>query len=521
MRAAIYARVSGSRQEQEQTIASQVEALRGHVRDQGWALDERHVYTDDGVSGTRLDRPALDGLRDAVAEGQVDVIVLTCPDRLARNYVHQWVLLDEFQRQDVQVAFQNRPITATAEDQLLLHVQGAMAEYERAKILERTRRGRLYKARTGGMLGWGLAPFGYRHVRHPDRRGGTAAVEETQALWVRKMFAWLLEDHLGCRQIAHRLTAAGVRSPRRARHWYPSTVALILKNPVYTGRSYYNRTETIHEAVSRGAGRPEGRRRSVHVRPREDWIEIRVPALVDTETFQRAQERLRRNQSDSARRTRPGSYLLRGVVRCGRCGHRMNGYRNAAYPYYACVAHQYPDQTATAVRCSHRPVRADFLDEFVWNHLRSLLLRPGLLEDQLRQQRQAGSASPVSYEKQFASIERHIEAQNRRLDRLLDLYEDGSLDKHAFQERQRALQTRVDALRREHDDLARQQRDTTREASLLEGVDLFRSVVQAGAERASFDDRQRICRLVIERIDVDGEDVVIKHILPALQNTAQ
>lgn len=219
MRASIYARVSGARQEQEQTIASQLDQLRTFVQQRGWTLDERHVFADDGVSGARLDRPALDGLRDAAAEGQVDVVVFTCPDRLARSYVHQWVLLEELQKHGVEVAFIKRPITATPEDQLLLHMQGAIAEYERSKILERTRRGRLYKARQGEMLLWGTAPFGYRYVRHADRRGGKAVIDENEAAWVRKMYEWLLNEGLSLGRIAERLTEAGVAS-RHSDHWY-------------------------------------------------------------------------------------------------------------------------------------------------------------------------------------------------------------------------------------------------------------------------------------------------------------
>lgn len=518
MRAAIYAQVSGSRQEQEQTIDSQLDALRVHVREQSWVLDERHVYTDNGVSGCRLDRPGLDGLRDTISEGQVDVVVVSSPDRLARSFVHQWVLMEDLQKHGVSVVFLNRPISNTAEDQLLLQVQGAIAEYERAKILERTRRGRLYKARTGAMLGWARAPFGYRCVRGLNRR--VAEVDEAQAMWVRKMFEWLLSDSLGCRQIASRLTEAGVPPPRRAHHWYPSTVALILKNSSYMGRAYYNRRELTRETVTRGPGRPEGQKRRTRERPREEWIEIRVPGIVDATTFQRAQMKLKTNKQESARRTRPGEYLLRGLLRCGACGGRMNGYRNLPHGYYACIASRDPVRTASGTKCTNRPVRADFLDQFVWDHLQSLLVQPGILENQLREQRNAGVGTANSYQAQTGELDKQIAAQTKRIERLLELYEDGSVDMEIFKERQQVLRGKIEGLERERAEIRRQQEESETHSRLLEGVETFRTAIQSGITRANFNDRQKICRLVMEQVDVNGEEIVIKHLLPTMQNTS-
>lgn len=519
-RAAIYARVSGNRQEKEETIASQLDQLRSHVRERAWELDERHVFTDDGVTGSRLDRPGLDGLRDAAADGQIDKVVITCPDRLARCYPHQWVLMEELQKHGVEVEFLNRPIGATAEDQLLLNVQGAIAEYERAKILERTRRGRLYRARAGEMLNWSRAPFGYRYQKHPDRRGGTALIDESEAKWVRKIFEWVLVDGVATRVIAQRLTQAGVR-PRVANHWYPSTVREMLKNPVYMGRAYYNRRELVRQTVDRGPGRPLGEKISVRFRPREEWIEIRVPAIVDEETFQRAQARLRLNKRESRRRTGPGRFLLRGLVHCTSCGGRMTGRGNHQYPSYSCVASTRPWDTASLWKCPQRGVRADFLDALVWKHLQNLLTNPGVLEAQLNLQKQSAGPPHITHDQQIIRLGRDIEAQNRRMERLLDLYQDGAIEKDAYKERQQALQDKVTSLQREVTDIQRQRDDAEREARLLEGVDSFRSTIKTGIENGTFDDRQRICRLIIDRIEISGNDLIVKHVLPAAVNTAQ
>ena len=147
MRAAIYARVSTGRQERDQTIDGQLTALRQWATDRGHELRPEHVFTDEGYSGARLDRPGLDRLRDAAREGELDVLAVHSPDRLARKYTYQVLLLEEFRKAGCEVAFVQRPVTDDPHDQLLLQIQGAVAEYERAVLGERFRRGKLQKAR--------------------------------------------------------------------------------------------------------------------------------------------------------------------------------------------------------------------------------------------------------------------------------------------------------------------------------------------------------------------------------------
>src|SRR6266704_260682 len=161
---AFYARVSSEAQALAHTIDSQVAALNERIAADGQQLEPDHGYVDDGCSGTNLQRPALERLRDAVASGQVERLYVHAPDRLARRHAHQALLMEEFRRAGVEVVFLNRPIGGTAEDDLLLQMQGVIAEYERAKILERSRRGRRHAAQSGSVGALTGAPFGYRYV---------------------------------------------------------------------------------------------------------------------------------------------------------------------------------------------------------------------------------------------------------------------------------------------------------------------------------------------------------------------
>src|SRR5919107_5107666 len=242
-RVAIYARVSAEFHNSNQTIASQLEALRARVASDGQRLPIDQVFIDDGYSGATVARPALEQLRDLAAAGALDRVYVHSPDRLARRYAYQVLLVDELHRAGVEIVFLNRPIGGSAEDDLLLQVQGMVAEYERAKILERSRRGRRHAARSGLISAIGRVPFGYRYVTK-DEGGGVARVEavEEEARWVRLLFAWIGLDRLSLREACRRLQEAGRLTRTGLARWDPTTVALMLRNTAYVGRAVFGRS---------------------------------------------------------------------------------------------------------------------------------------------------------------------------------------------------------------------------------------------------------------------------------------
>jgi site-specific DNA recombinase len=174
LRPALYARVSSKQQSQANTIASQKEALQLRLKADGLHLEAELCFIDDGYSGGTLLRPALERLRDQAAAGAFDRLYVHSPDRLARHYPYQVVLVEELQRHGVDIVFLNHDIGRSPEDNLLLQVQGMMAEYERAKILERSRRGKRHAARAGVVNVLSGAPYGYRYVGKSRATAGPA-----------------------------------------------------------------------------------------------------------------------------------------------------------------------------------------------------------------------------------------------------------------------------------------------------------------------------------------------------------
>src|SRR5215212_6452134 len=283
MRVALYARVSTESQQARGTIGSQLAVLRERVAVEG---DEPVAeFRDDGHSGARLDRPGLDALREAAEAGLIERVWCLSADRLARVYAYQVIVLDELGRHGVGVRFTDAPpIDDDPQAKLLVQVQGVIAEYERAKIAERYRRGKLHRARAGEVFFWKV-PYGYRRVA--------------------------ADPGASIRQICHELHDRGIPSPTGKPIWGTSTLQRLLANEAHIGRVYYNRRETINGApASRGARRTKTRYRE---RPREEWITIPVPAIIDPDTFERAQQVSHENPKWSPRGIEPGHWLLRGL----------------------------------------------------------------------------------------------------------------------------------------------------------------------------------------------------------------
>jgi len=229
---AIYARVSTHRQAQGLSVEDQLERLRAEAGRQGYEVTPEHLYRDDGYSGNRLNRPGLDRLRDHAALAEIDVILITAPDRLARKYVHQMLLLEEFEKRGCAVEFLERPMSDDPHDHLLLQIRGAVAEYERSLISDRMRRGRLNKVRAGTLMPWTKLPYGYRS--DPDRPRDPAGLrlEPVEAALVGQMFAFYAETGATLYSVAKRLTDAGLPTPTGKPRWNVASLRGILKNPI-------------------------------------------------------------------------------------------------------------------------------------------------------------------------------------------------------------------------------------------------------------------------------------------------
>ncbi len=517
-RTALYARVSTTRQQEDRTVASQVAALEKAAESMGLVVAAEHRYVDEGYSGSRLDRPGLDALRDAAADGLLDLVLVYAPDRLARHYVYQQLVLEELGKRGVQVHFLERPVSQKPEDLLLVQMQGVIAEYERAKILERTRRGRLHKVKSGQMLPFNHPPYGYRVVRTPQVPQGVVVIDEVEAMHVRQMFGWVLEEELSARQVAGRLNAQGVR-PRKARLWRQSTVYTLLTNPAYAGMASYGKREPVEPTRPRNPGKyRKNAKSSYRARPRAQWLQVPVPALIEEQQQCEVRERLARNKLLSPRNVRH-DYLLRTLVVCGPCGLRMKCHRSNRRPehpyeyhYYAC-AHRAAVDTGRPERCSARRVRAEQLDAVVWKALCDWLQQPQMLQREVETWLESRENSQAAHQERvrLEGACRHLQGQ---IDRLIDAYQQGALGVDELKARRERLEASLQATRARVEHLEAQHAEGVRLERLGAELEAFATAIRDGLEALDFAGRQRLVRLIVERVIVQGEDVTIEHAVP-------
>lgn len=515
---ALYARVSSQRQAEGATIASQVAALRERIVLDGETVDEERVFLDDGVSGATLVRPALERLRDLSWAGGVDRVYVHSPDRLARKFSHQALLLEEFQKHGVEVVFLNQGSReASPENTMLVQMQGMFAEYERAKILERSRRGRRHAARQGKVSVLGHAPYGYRYVRKRDGDGAARYdVMAEEAGVVRDVFAWVGVEGLSLRGVAARLSERGVKTLKGGAAWDIATLRGMLLNPAYTGTARYGKTRISPRKPGRRAkrGDPAVPRREyvTCAAPLSEQEPIAVPRIVSDELFASAAARLEENRRRHREQKDGTTFLLSGLLVCGVCGGAYCGRRNPAKRdgtrpvWYRCLGTDRHRRGGVAV-CSNGAVDGASLEARVWSDVRSLLEDPERLRAEFERRLGEGSGDPA----EASSRESAIRLGKGRLARLIDAYEQGLIDREEFEPRVRRAK---EQLARDEEALRVLRRQTSQAAELrvaLEGVQTFARELGTRLDEADGSLRRSLLKLLVKQIEVDAEAIRITY----------
>src|SRR5215207_8648550 len=511
MRAAIYARVSTPRQARERNTDQQVARLKRYAEQKGWVLDGGRVYLDESYSGASLNRPGLDALRDAAAMAEFEVVLVAAPDRLARNYVHQVLLLEELQGRGCRVEFLERPMSQDPNDQLLLQIRGAVAEYERTLIAERMRRGRLAKLRAGQLLPWMRVPFGYRTDPERPRDPAGLRVEGYEAAIVRQMFAWYLEREATLGSVARLLMEGGVLTPTGKDTWSRSTIRGILKNPAYVGNAYGHCTHLLPAKSRRSPLEPVGAGLTAKRRPEEEWIPISVPQIVECETFDLVQEKLSHNSRFASRNNKSHRYLLRTLVSCGACGQGSRARTTwDGRSYYVCRGHS---EIVAEQRCRARHAPGAQLDELVWEELCEVLSHPEHVEFALRRAH-GGEWLPQELKARLESVGQAIAQTERQRERLLDAYLGGVLELAEFERKRKELEGRTDALLAQERQQEASARERTELAAIADSIAEFCERLRAGLADATFEQKRRLVELLIDRVIVTDEEVEIRYVVP-------
>ena len=518
--AAIYARVSSARQKKDETIASQTAALRAHAEQLGLEIPGEWVFEDEGHSGATLIRPALEQLRDLVAGAGIDMVLCYSPDRLARKFAYQALLIEEFTRAGTKVEFVKGPRGDTPEDQLLVQFQGMFAEYEKAQIMERYRRGKAHRAKTGSINVLGGAPFGYRYIRKTENTGAAYEIVEHEAVLVAEIFGRYADGGASIAELTRWLTDSGVPTRTGKHRWDRSVVWGMLRNPAYAGRAVFGKTMVIHESpglnrVARLQGRGTPRACKTADRPREEWTEIPVPAIIDEDTFERAAARLADNKRFASRNAKVPS-LLQGLAACSSCGYAY--YRtstrttNKKIYYYRCLGSDDYRYEGGRV-CANKPVRADYLDQLVWNHLTGLLADPQLIRTEIdKRLDSAKTTNPVVQQRK--RLETALTKTSRAITTMIEALSEQLITIDELRARMPDLRARETNLRNQIQAIDTQAADRDAYLKLADDLEGFLAQLRTNAQTSTVEERQRVLRLLVKDVLVGADKITIRHRIP-------
>jgi len=526
LRVGLYARVSGEQQAKEGTIESQLEMVTQRLASDGFECDPELRFVDDGWTGRTVVRPGLERLRDQAAAGAIDRLYVLDPDRFSRKYAYQVLILEELTRHGVEVVFLCNPLGGTPAENLLVQVQGIIAEYEEAKILERSRRGKRHAAREGSVSVLSGAPYGYRYVGKHDGDGEARyQVVAPEARVVRMIFAWVGQERCSIGEVCRRLKREGVSTRTGKAVWDRSVVWSILKNPAYKGTAAFGKTRSgpfKPQKLRPQRGRPQFPKRPVSrvETASDDRIFINVPAIVDAAVFEAVESQLEENRQRQRARPSGGRYLLQGLIVCKRCGYGCYGKptsRGSArgrvpYAYYRCTgsdAYRFGGQRL----CWNKQVRTDLLDAAVWADVRNLLSEPERIRAEYERRRQKPKPDDS---RELDQVTKLINQVKRSISRLIDAYEEGLLEKSEFEPRISTARQRLSRLVEERTRKADEESQELELRLLIGQLEEFTGQVSESLREPDWATQRKIIRALVKRVEIDeGEVRIVYRVSPS------
>jgi len=442
---ATYARVSENPDENEQTIKNQSMIFNEFAGKNNWHIVQE--YKDDDWSGDILERPALDKLRlDAKNKNRIwEAVLIYDPDRLARRYSYQELIMDELREAGVEVIFVTVPAPKNSEDKILHGVRGLFAEYERAKITERFRLGKLRKAREGHILT--TKPlYGYSYIPKIGKIHGYYEINPEEARIVKMIFSWVGNDGMTLRGVVKKLHELGIK-PRQSKRdvWNTGTLSTMLRHKAYIGEAHWGSSyAVIPERPLKNEKYKKNKKTSRRMRPEEEWIIIPVPVIIEPKLFEKAGRQLKENFK-LCKRNKKNEYLLAGKIECV-CGRKRagEGYYNKPNLYYRCE-----DRVLSfplPPKCKKRGVNARIADDLVWKKIAELMSSPKLLTEQVNRWFKNRQSKAQSELVDIDALKKEVNALNKQIDRYNKGYGAGAFTLEQLKEYTVPLREKIDNL---------------------------------------------------------------------------
>jgi len=491
---AIYCRVSTALQEQEKTIESQVAELEEICKKQDVQIIKK--YLDDGFSGANLDRPALDQLRTDASKGIFERIYFHSNDRLSRNLTNQGIIVEELEKKEIEVFFYDKPIADTPEGKFLFQILGAAAEFEKAKILERTRRGKLYKAKRGIVVG-GIPPFGNNYIKKTKEREGYYETNEEEANTV-ILIADLYLKVGSVRAVARELTKRDIK-PRKGGQWRTSTLHGILRNETNIGTTYFNK----RYAIETNNGKQKYKKRiktGTKLREKKEWIPIPVTPIMPKEKFYAIQALLVKNHK--VFNNGKHSYLLSGLVKCGICDSTYSGELSHGHPFYRCNNRHrtFP----LPKECNAKMVSADKLDTAIWNTVSEAIKNPRILTDYILQTTKEIQEDEETINKEKEQLFKKREDLRHKKNRMLEIYSDAIITKEELSEKMEDYAKQDKELSQKIEEIDTKLGQEINRPLMIQDIEYFCQVATTKIENLSLEEKHWLLMCLVEKIVFDS-----------------
>ncbi|MHB8579142.1 MAG: recombinase family protein [Ignavibacteriaceae bacterium] len=504
---AIYARVSSERQKEEGTIASQIAEVEKAITANGDIYVKK--YIDDGYSGELFERPGLDQLRTEAKKKLFSKVYVLSPDRLARKHHYAAIIMEDLSRSGVDMIFVNRPIGDTIEDKLLFNVQSIIAEYEKAKILDRLRRGKLFKIKQGNILG-NTPPYGYSYVKDEKSRHGWYEVNETEAQTVRLIFrCYTSNECSGLGGLRRELYRLNIKNRGGTNKWSQSMVARVVSNETYIGTTYWGKFKSVEGESRKGYRRLLNTKRIR--RPKEEWLPISVPAIIDESQFRKAELKRATNKSLSPNKVK-NYYLLRGLMEHS-CGAPIYSKLCHGRKYYICSSRK--NSFIEKSKCpGSRHYNGDDLESLVWNEFLKIVQSPAMLKQRISQRKNNSDSEKTTIESRIKDIDNSIAREVDKRNRLVVAYSESAITLEELKIQRDEIQKAIDSKISEKERLFSSLNTKFEEIPRTINLESFSAKIKSLLKDIDVSMKQAILRYFINRIVLDGDTANIKAVLP-------
>lgn len=429
------------------------------------------------------------------------------------------ILIEEFEKNGVDVIFLNfQKLNDNPESQLLLQMQGMIAEYERSKIMERHRRGRIHAAKKGSVNVLSGAGYGYRYIdKHTGQGEASYEIVEEEAEVIRKIFNWIGRERVTLGEVIRRLNEQHIMTKKGKPYWDRSTIWYMLKNPAYKGQAAFGRKKTgariFYVRPRKDSSEQPKQYSSRYAVEKENWIYIPVPAIIDENLFDAVQEQLEENKKRARIHKKGETYLLQGLLVCKQCGRAYCGGKSvrhytkvSIYLYYRCTGTDAARFGGNKL-CSSKQANANAIELVVWEEVKKLLQNPQRIYEEYQRRLLDLEKSPV--DNAYAFLEKQEAKLEKGISLLIDSYTQQYITKEEFEPRIKVMRQNLKKVKEQKHKLT-EQKNTTREMELVvTNLEKFANGVTANLDNLDWNSRRDIMRSVVKRIEMGDEEINI------------